>query len=132
MKEELKNKVIELLNVAEQSRQKFRESGNVTLDFINDPKSYNLPASSHVHDYLCLRVACALMPNLVAWYIDTLPNMLYPFLAAYMDELQKSLGVEVRLNDLDEIIDDWYWNNPAAVSDLYSDVNNDVNNFDNE
>lgn len=92
--EEMTNYVNDLLNKAEQCNERTEKYSNCAL-VIN-----GVQHPMKVDDLQLLTVGALLLPNMLNYLVNILPQFLYPYVIAYLQELSTMREDPVTLNEL--------------------------------
>ena len=90
--------VRDLLNKADVCNEKTANHANCTLSF---PDGYSVPI--RVDDIQLLFIGARLLPNIMNYLVNILPQYLYPYVVAYVQEFSDE-SQSFTFHDLSEII----------------------------
>lgn len=89
--------ISDLLSKARTVNEKTKGHSNVTV------KIGDLDVPVRVDDKQLMYIGCALLPNIVNYLVNILPQFLYPYVVAYLQDLSDPED-PVTINDLYELI----------------------------
>lgn len=88
----------DLLNKASKCNEKSEKSSNVHLSF----GDLNIPV--RVDDLPLLYIGSRLLPNVVNYLVNILPQFIYPYIVAYLQELSSLRDDPVTINEIYEYL----------------------------
>jgi len=91
----------ELLEKAKVVNEKTEKSANVRLHV------GNLIVPIRVDDVPLLYIGASLLPNILNYLVNILPQFLYPYVVAYLQDFSASQKDPVTINDLYDVVKDY-------------------------
>lgn len=99
--EEQREYVLDLLNKANQVNEKTNPNANVDLYFPQIGDAVSCPI--RVDDIKLLYIGARLLPNMANYLVNILPQFLYPYLVAYLQELS-TVDRPITINELYDLV----------------------------
>lgn len=97
--DDVKQFIEDLLEKAIQTNEKTKQNASVVLSVADDHYTY-----CSVDDYKLLYVGCALLPNIVNYLVNILPQFIYPYVVAYLQDLSSMREDPFTINELFDIV----------------------------
>ena len=96
--------VCELMNKADVVNEKTSGHSNMVVNFPTSP--VYVPVPVRLDDFKLWYIGCRLLPNIANYLINILPQLFYPYVVAYVQNLSEFEDHDVTINELFDIIFD--------------------------
>lgn len=109
--DEMKDFINDLLNRAEEARHKSEDQKNCTLSYVIKDSQFDMDCPIRVDDFKLLFIGGALLPNIINYLVNIVPQFLYPYVVAYCQDLSNMREDPVTINELFDYIYNYYYGN---------------------